>query len=87
MTRSELIIQLSTKFPKLTLADIKSCVEHILDSIGDSLITGNRTEIRGFGSFSRRILPARTGRNPKTGEHVDVPDKAALHFKFSKELL
>ncbi|BCM24341.1 HU family DNA-binding protein [Methyloradius palustris] len=87
MTRSELITQLSIKFPKLTQADIKNCVESILDSIGDSLANAGRTEIRGFGSFSRHTRGARIGRNPKIGVLVAVSSKASPHFKFSKDLL
>ncbi|WP_221763983.1 HU family DNA-binding protein [Methyloradius palustris] len=87
MTKAELILQLSNKFPRLTQVDIKLSVEVILNSIGDSLVTGNRTEIRGFGSFSRHTRNPRVGRNPKTGQRVEVSAKAAAHFKCSKELL
>ena len=87
MTRSELNIQLSSKFPNLSAADIKSCVDHILENIGYGLLNGKRTEIRGFGTFSHRIRSSRAARNPKTGEGVIVPNKAVIHFKFSKYIL
>jgi integration host factor subunit beta len=58
----------------------------ILDAMAGALITGDRIEIRGFGSFALNYRPPRTGRNPKSGEKVLVPEKYVPHFKAGKEL-
>ena len=86
MTRSELIARLAERFPQLVQKDADSCVSEILTAIADSLKAGNRVEIRGFGSFSLNYRPARTARNPKTGEKVAVAGKFVPHFKAGKEL-
>jgi len=87
MNRSNLILSLSEKNSVLTESDIKKCVEIILRAIGEGLADGCRTEIRGFGTFSRRTRRPRIGRNPKTGESVNIAGKAALHFKVSNDIL
>jgi integration host factor subunit beta len=61
-------------------------VKTILDALGKNLSRGERIEIRGFGSFSLSFRPARLGRNPKSGERVQVPAKYVPHFKAGKEL-
>ena len=86
MTRSELISALAIKFPQFTRADIEASVKIILDGISDRLGSGDRVEIRGFGSFGINVRPPRIGRNPKTGEGVAVPEKQAPHFKCGLEL-
>lgn len=86
MTRSELIQSLTERFPQLTKKDAEVSVQEILSAIGNALSEGGRVEIRGFGSFSRNIRPARIGRNPKSGEKVHVPEKFVPHFKPGKEL-
>lgn len=86
MTRSELIAKLAQRFPSLTHQDAEESVATILDAIGDNLAKGGRAEIRGFGSFRLNVRPPRIGRNPKTGERVSVPEKAALHFKPGVEM-
>ena len=86
MTKSELIDRLSTRFSQLTAKDIDESVNAILDAMTASLIAGGRIEIRGFGSFSLNYRPPRTGRNPKSGERVNVPEKWVPHFKAGKEL-
>jgi integration host factor subunit beta len=86
MTKSELITQLSDKFSQLVHKDAELSVKTIIDSLGDALSKGGRVEIRGFGSFSLNHRPARLGRNPKTGEKVNVPEKFVPHFKPGKEL-
>lgn len=86
MTRSELVATISQRFPQLTTKDAEVAVAEILQAISKTLATGNRVEIRGFGSFSLNYRPPRTGRNPKTGEKVAVPGKHAPHFKAGKEL-
>ena len=86
MTKSELITQLSEKFSQLVHKDAELSVKTIIDSLGNTLGKGGRVEIRGFGSFSLNHRPARLGRNPKTGEKVNVPEKFVPHFKPGKEL-
>ena len=86
MTKSELITLLSDKFSQLVHKDAELSVKTIIDSLGDALSKGGRVEIRGFGSFSLNHRPARLGRNPKTGEKVNVPEKFVPHFKPGKEL-
>jgi integration host factor subunit beta len=81
MNRSELIQRLADKYPSLVLNDDKLSVTIILDAISAALARGERVEIRGFGSFKLNHRPARIGRNPKTGELVQVPAKVAPHFK------
>ena len=86
MTKSELISQLSDKFSQLVHKDAELSVKTIIDSLGNTLSNGGRVEIRGFGSFTLNHRPARLGRNPKTGEKVNVPEKFVPHFKPGKEL-
>ncbi len=86
MTKSELIAQLAVRHPQLVATDAEMAVKTILDAVSRSLAGGHRVEIRGFGSFSLNYRPPRTGRNPKTGEKVDVPEKYVPHFKAGKEL-
>ena len=86
MIRSELVQKLCTDFPDLTQREVESVVGAIFDSITDQLAQGGRVELRGFGAFSVRSRPARTGRNPRTGESVEVPAKHVPFFKSGKEL-
>ena len=86
MTKSELISLLSDKFSQLVHKDAELSVNTIIDSLSNALSKGGRVEIRGFGSFSLNHRPARLGRNPKTGEKVNVPEKFVPHFKPGKEL-
>ena len=86
MTKSELITLLSDKFSQLVHKDAELSVKTIIDSLVNTLSKGGRVEIRGFGSFSLNHRPARLGRNPKTGEKVNVPEKFVPHFKPGKEL-
>ena len=86
MTRSDLIAALAARFPKLMDKDAEISVKAILDTIGQSLARGDRVEIRGFGSFGLNSRPARIGRNPKTGEKVQVPPKYVPHFKAGKDM-
>ena len=86
MTRSDLIAALAARFPKLMDKDAEISVKEILDTIGQSLARGDRVEIRGFGSFDLNHRPARIGRNPKTGEKVQVPPKYVPHFKVGKDM-
>jgi integration host factor subunit beta len=86
MTRSELITRIASQFPSLTRADVEIAPVTILDAMGDTLANGDRIEIRGFGVFQLNHRPPRIGRNPKTGEKVQVPAKYIPHFKAGKEL-
>jgi integration host factor subunit beta len=86
VTKSELIAQLSVRFPQLVLKDAEIAVKTMLDAMSQTLCHGDRIEIRGFGSFSLNYRPPRQGRNPKTGETVPVPAKYVPHFKAGKEL-
>ncbi len=86
MTKSELIAQLAARHTQFSVADIELAVKTILDALAKNLSRGKRIEIRGFGSFSLSYRPARLGRNPKSGERVQVPAKHVPHFKAGKEL-
>lgn len=86
MTKSELVEQLSTSDAGLNKKEAELVVNTIFDSIGDALVSGDRVEIRGFGSFSIRERDAREARNPKSGEVVSIPAKKTPFFKTGKEL-
>tara|TARA_B100000795_G_scaffold268314_1_gene255048 strand:+ start:1239 stop:1517 length:279 start_codon:yes stop_codon:yes gene_type:complete len=86
MTKSKLINSLADRFSQLVHKDAELSVKTILDAMRNSLNDNNRIEIRGFGSFSLNYRPPRIGRNPKTGEKVNVPAKNVPHFKAGKEL-
>ncbi len=85
MTKADLIEEVS-RVVEMTRKESEVIVEAIFDSIVRSLRSGDKIEIRGFGSFRTRDRQARIGRNPKTGERVDVPAKRIPFFKPSKEL-
>jgi integration host factor subunit beta len=86
MTKSELIETLARRQPHLKADDVDLAVKTLLEMMGGALSTGERIEIRGFGSFSLHFRPPRIGRNPKTGESVALPGKHVPHFKPGKEL-
>jgi len=86
MTKSDLIARLAVRYPQLVAKDAELAVKMILDAMAKSLAEGRRIEIRGFGSFGLNYRPPRTGRNPKSGEKVQVPAKPVPHFKAGKEL-
>jgi integration host factor subunit beta len=86
MTKSELIARLAQRYPQLVAKDAEYAVKMILDAMTYALLNGNRIEIRGFGSFGLNYRPPRIGRNPKSGEKVQVPEKYVPHFKAGKEL-
>jgi integration host factor subunit beta len=86
MTKSELIAQLAEKNPHLYQRDVERIVSTIFDEIASALARGDRVELRGFGAFSVKKRDARTGRNPRTGESVDVAEKAVPYFKTGKQL-
>ena len=86
MTKSELIELLTRKQSQLDGRDVELAVNAILERMSDALASGERIEIRGFGSFSLHFRPPRIARNPKTGEPVALPCKYAPHFKPGTEL-
>ena len=85
MTKAELVEEVA-QTTQLTKKHAEIIVNTVFDSIVDSLKTGEKIELRGFGSFRIRHRGARTGRNPKTGDKVDVPPKRIPYFKPGKEL-
>ena len=86
ITKSEIIDLLTETQPYLFHRDAELIVKHILRDMSDSLVSGDRIEIRGFGSFSLHHRSARKGHNPKTGEAVNVADKFIPHFKPGKDV-
>lgn len=86
MTKSDLIEALSEKQSLLNYRDVELAVKLILEQMSDSLSRGDRIEIRGFGSFTLHHRPPRVGRNPKSGEAVELDEKFVPHFKPGKEL-
>jgi integration host factor subunit beta len=86
MTKSELIDLLAQRQKHLTYKDVEFAVKTMIEQMAQNLATGDRIEIRGFGSFSLHFRPPRMGRNPKTGESVPLVGKYVPHFKPGKEL-
>ncbi len=86
MIRSELVQLLAEENPDLSLRDIEAIVGTFFDEISRRLAADGRVELRGFGAFSTRAREARTGRNPRTGETVDVVAKRVPYFKPGKEM-
>ncbi len=86
MRRSDLIAALAAQFPHLARTNAEASVKLILKTILDALAQGARVEIRNFGSFSVHQRPARTGRNPATGQSIRVPAKYVPHFKPGKDM-
>ncbi|XOZ34684.1 integration host factor subunit beta [Halomonadaceae bacterium KBTZ08] len=86
MTKSELVEVIASKQSQLSGKDVELAVKTIIDHMSQALAEGERIEIRGFGSFSLHYRAPRVGRNPKTGESVNLPEKYVPHFKPGKEL-
>jgi integration host factor subunit beta len=86
MTKSELIESIALKQAQLSAKDVELAVKTIIEHMSQSLSTGERIEIRGFGSFSLHYREPRRGRNPKTGDAVELTGKYVPHFKPGKEL-
>jgi integration host factor subunit beta len=86
MIRSELIQELGKQNPDLRAEDVERAVDTFFEEIALSLSEGGRVELRGFGAFSTRHRESRKGRNPRTGEAVDVPEKRVPYFKAGKEM-
>lgn len=86
MTKSELIESIARNQRHLPAKDVELAVKHILELMSEALASGERIEIRGFGSFSLHYRPPRMGRNPKTGDAVALAGKYVPHFKPGKDL-
>ncbi len=86
MTKSELILRLATENPHLAHREVERLVNAIFETIAAGLARGERIEIRGFGSFAVKEHAPRIGRNPRTGEAVQVPARRHPNFKSGKEL-
>ena len=86
MTKSELIEHIASHQTQLSLKDVELAVKKVLDYMSEALATGERIEIRGFGSFSLHYRAPRKGRNPKTGDTVQLVGKYVPHFKPGKEM-
>jgi integration host factor subunit beta len=86
MKKSDLVAKLAAKNPQLYVRDIEVIVDTVIDEMSDALANGDRVEIRGFGAFSVKEREARVGRNPRTGESVEVPAKKMPAFKAGKAL-
>ena len=86
MIRSELLAELHKDNPDLRADEVEQVVDIFFDEITQRLAEGGRVELRGFGAFSTREREARVGRNPRTGEKVDVPAKRVPYFKAGKEI-
>ena len=86
MIRSELIQKIADENPHLTQRHVERIVNTVFEEIIEALAKGDRVELRGFGAFSVKSRPARTGRNPRTGEKVPVSEKYVPFFKTGKEM-
>ncbi|HAB55017.1 MAG TPA: integration host factor subunit beta [Cellvibrionales bacterium] len=86
MTKSELIERIAARQVQLSTKDVELAVKCVIDQMVNGLASGERIEIRGFGSFSLHYRAARVGRNPKTGEQVQLAGKHVPHFKPGKEM-
>jgi integration host factor subunit beta len=86
MTKSELVEIIAAKQTQLSVKDVELAIKTLIDLMSDTLSSGQRIEIRGFGSFSLHYRAPRMGRNPKTGESVSLQAKYVPHFKPGKEL-
>ncbi len=86
MIKSELIALIAEKNPHLFLRDVERIVTTIFNEISEAMARGDRVELRGFGAFSTKERSARVGRNPRTGEAVQVDKKYVPYFKCGKEL-
>ncbi|MBU6252516.1 MAG: integration host factor subunit beta [Alphaproteobacteria bacterium] len=86
MIRSELVAKLAEENPDLSAREVDMIVTIFFDEIVDQLKSGGRVELRGFGAFSTRGREARVGRNPRTGQSVNIPSKKVPYFKPGKEM-
>ena len=86
MLKQDLIEQSANQLPSNRKQDVAKAVDIILESIEEALINGRKVEIRGFGTFSTRILKRKTVKNPKNGKIFDIPTRISTHFTMSKSV-
>lgn len=86
MIKSELVRRIADQHPHLHQRDVEKIINALLSEITAAMARGDRVELRGFGAFSVKHRPARTGRNPRTGTHVSVDEKSVPFFKTGKEM-
>ena len=86
MIKSELVQRIQAQNPHLYQRDVEKIVNAVFGEIVAAMARGDRVELRGFGAFSIKQRPARTGRNPRTGTHVVVDQKCVPLFKTGKEM-
>ncbi len=86
MIKSELVLKIAEQNPHLYQRDVENIVNSILNEITSALANGDRVELRGFGAFSTKKREPRIGRNPRTGEQVDITGKVVPSFKQSKDM-
>ena len=86
MLKSQLVVRLAAQNPHLYYKDVEKVVDVIFDEVAAALASGERVELRGFGTFSLRTRSARTGRNPSNGAVVSVPEKLHPAFKAGREM-
>ena len=86
MLKPQLIERIAERIPHLNKRDVEHIVDAILEEVEAALSRGDRVELRGFGAFSVKSRPGRTGRNPRTGEPVTVPEKCLPFFKPGKNI-
>jgi integration host factor subunit beta len=86
MIKSELVLKIAEHNPHLYQRDVENIVNAIFNEITTALSNGDRVELRGFGAFSVKKREARVGRNPRTGEQVEVAEKVVPYFKTGKEM-
>ena len=86
MTKSELILRISSKNTYLYNKDVFKIVDTLFNSVTKALKDGDRVELRGFGTFTTKLRNARIGRNPKTGDPVAIPQKKMPFFKMGKSM-
>ncbi len=84
MTKSMLIEKVTERMDDFTKKQVEAIIDTIFDGMKDAILRGEKIEIRGFGNFRLKQRNAKTARNPKTGEKLQVPPKNALHFKIGK---
>lgn len=86
MIKSELVQKIADENTHLSHREVERLVTTLFDEITDALAAGRRVELRGFGAFSVKSRPKRVGRNPRTGQRVDISEKRAPYFKTGKAL-
>lgn len=86
MIRSKLVARIAAQNPHLYARDVEAVVDAILERIVDALVDGDRVELRDFGTFATKETRARTGRNPRSGQTVDVAAKRSVQFKPGKAM-